>query len=389
MSVNVNDKSSTSPETPAGHDLLGFSRSCWETFLSERGLPAYRARQLVQWLHQHRRDDWADMTNLPKALREELAGLGPIDPMVLLTDKKARCGTRKFLFKIGNSAIETVLIPEAKRNTLCISSQAGCLLDCRFCSTGKQGFHRNLTAGEIIGQLRYVQKVLDAEGEGERVTNVVMMGMGEPLLNEEPVFKALQLMRDDLAYGLSKRRVTVSTSGIVPAIYRLSKECDVSLAISLHAPTDALRTDIMSINRKYPLDALMGACRQYLSDAPNRHITVEYIMLDGVNDTPQVAKQLRRFLNGLVCKVNLIPFNPFPGSPYRRSSDEAIQAFRDILKKGGFVTTIRKTRGDDIDAACGQLAGQVADRTRRQERWQARMPIHVTKSKPSDSAARD
>ena len=290
-----------------------------------------------------------------------------IQPPPVISDKLSDDGTRKFLMDVGNgNAIETVFIPEETRGTLCISSQAGCALDCSFCSTGKQGFNRNLSVAEIIGQLWQANRALGHDPKGERIiSNVVMMGMGEPLANLDNVITALHLMLDDNAYGLSRRRVTVSTSGIVPAMDRLRDACPVALAVSLHAPYDALRDELVPINRKYPLAELMAACQRYLEKAPRDFITFEYVMLDGVNDSESDARSLLKLVQEVPCKFNLIPFNPFPKSPYKRSLTERVRRFADILMGAGIVTTTRKTRGDDIDAACGQLAGQVKDRSKR------------------------
>lgn len=360
-------------ETVAKTNLLGLSAAGLASFMTSIGEPTYRAAQVLQWIHQRGVLDFDAMNNLSKDLRNRLKTLAEITLPTVVHTSEAACGTRKWLMQVtGGSAIEVVLIPEPNRATLCISSQVGCLLDCAFCSTGKQGFHRHLTSAEIIGQLWYAHHQLLSEGKAG-VTNVVMMGMGEPLLNRDQVFPALHIMRDDKAYGLSKRRVTVSTAGVVPGIEALTKECDVALAISLHAPNDNLRDELVPINKKYPLAMLMAACRGYLDADPRRHITVEYVMLAGVNDTPMHANQLKRLLQGYACKVNLIPFNPFPHVEFKRSSPEAIAAFKTILIKADIITTVRKTRGDDIDAACGQLAGQVNDKTFRQSRWLAKV----------------
>jgi 23S rRNA (adenine2503-C2)-methyltransferase len=362
-------------------NLLGFEREALrEYFVQTLNDKPFRGDQVFKWIHQSRVDDFEQMLNLPKVLRARLAETCVIAPAPTIFESIATDGTRKWLHEVSGSGVELVLIPEPKRNTLCISSQVGCMLDCKFCSTGKQGFGRNLTAAEIIGQLWYVQRTLDAEGQGQRITNVVFMGMGEPLLNVDNVFAALRIMRDDCAYGLSKRRVTLSTSGVVPEIFRFSRECDASLAVSLHAPNDALRDEIVPINKKYPLEKLMKSCWDYIHVDKRRHVTIEYVMLDGVNDTPQHAKQLTKLLAGLPSKINLIPFNPFPHAPYQCSSDIAMAKFRDMLVKSGYVTTIRKTRGQDIDAACGQLAGKVQDRTRRQLRWKERNQSAVTEN---------
>jgi 23S rRNA (adenine2503-C2)-methyltransferase len=307
------------------------------------------------------------MTDIKATLREQLSRSACITAPDILREELSGDGTRKWLLNVGSgNAVEAVYIPEATRGTLCISSQAGCALDCSFCSTGKQGFNRNLSVAEIIGQLWWANHQLGKNSEGNwAISNVVMMGMGEPLLNFDNTVSALRLMLDDQAYGLSRRRVTVSTSGIVPAMDRLRDECPVALAVSLHAPNDALRDQLVPINQKYPLKELLAACRRYLERAPRDFITFEYVMLDGVNDTVQQAHELVRLVADVPCKFNLIPFNPFSQSPYRRSKLDAIQRFRDVLMQADITTTTRKTRGDDIAAACGQLAGQVLDKTKR------------------------
>jgi 23S rRNA (adenine2503-C2)-methyltransferase len=310
------------------------------------------------------------MSDLAKSLRQNLAEVAEVVPPRMIGDTTAADGTRKWLLDVGNAnAVETVFIPEASRGTLCVSTQAGCTMACRFCSTGRQGFNRNLTTAEIVGQLWWANRALGAVHGDERViSNVVLMGMGEPLLNFENLLPALRLMLDDNGYGLSRRRVTVSTVGIVPMMDRLRDECPVALAVSLHAPSDALRSRLVPINDKYPLATLLSACRRYLARAPRDFITFEYVMLDGVNDSEACARELIGLVADLPCKVNLIPFNPFPDSGYRRSPRDSVRRFSYILNSAGIVTTTRKTRGDDIDAACGQLAGQVRDRTRRAPR---------------------
>ena len=351
-------------------NLLDLDAAGLERFFAEMGEKPFRAKQLLRWMHRFGQSDFAAMTDIAKSLREKLVGVASITPPPIISDKLSDDGTRKFLFDVGaGNAVESVFIPEDDRGTLCVSTQAGCALDCAFCSTGKQGFNRNLTVAEIIGQLWQANRALGVDPKGERViSNVVMMGMGEPLANFDNTVTALRLMLDDNAYGLSRRRVTVSTSGLVPVIDRLGEECPVALAVSLHAPNDALRDELVPINRKYPLRELMVACRRYLEKAPRDFVTFEYVMLDGVNDSDAHARELLALTRDVSCKFNLIPFNPFPGSPYRRSSAPRIRRFADILISAGIVTTTRKTRGDDIDAACGQLAGQVKDKTRRNER---------------------
>jgi 23S rRNA (adenine2503-C2)-methyltransferase len=346
------------------------------------GEKPFRAKQLQRWIHQFGADHFAQMTDLAKSLRQKLEASATIAAPSVTSDSTSSDGTRKWLMDVGNgNAVETVFIPETNRGTLCISTQAGCAVNCRFCSTGKQGFNRNLTVAEIIGQLWIAEfelrrtKGVEPGPKGERqITNVVMMGMGEPLLNYGPTVAALKLMLDDNAYGLSRRRVTLSTSGVVPMMNRLGHDCPVALAVSLHAPNDALRDDLVPLNRKYPLAELMSACRRYLDYAPRDFITFEYCMLDGVNDTDQHARELIALVGNpacpVPCKINLIPFNPFKESGMHRSGNDRIAAFAKILMDAGIVTTVRKTRGDDIDAACGQLAGDIQDRTRVQERMQ-------------------
>ena len=350
-----------------GDNLLGLPRPALEHWFAERGHKPFRARQLMQWLHQRRVLDFGEMTDLSKPLRAELAASASIELPRVINRHQSVDGTVKWLLAARNGqAIETVFIPEQDRGTLCISSQVGCALDCAFCATAKQGFNSNLTAAEIIGQVWVAMAELPPRANGEpAVTNVVLMGMGEPLANYRNVVPALELMLDDHAYGLSRRRVTLSTSGLVPQMDRLAEACNVSLAVSLHAPNDALRDELVPINRIHPIAELLDACWRYVAAWGNRHVTFEYVMLDGVNDAPEHADQLIRLLAGKPAKVNLIPFNPFPGTEFRRSSPEAIAAFRDRLRARNVVTTVRRTRGDDIDAACGQLAGRVKDRVRR------------------------
>jgi 23S rRNA (adenine2503-C2)-methyltransferase len=341
-----------------------------------------RAKQTLKWLHQSQVSDFSAMTDIAKTARETLARHAEIRDLNAIRDSTASDGTRKWLFDVGSSAVDAVFIPENDRGTLCVSSQAGCALDCAFCSTGKQGFNRNLSTAEIIGQLRYANRALKADmgivgrtPDGvQPVTNVVMMGMGEPLANIDAVVPALELMLDDNAYGLSRRRVTVSTSGMVPQIDELSQRCPVALAVSLHAPTDALRDVLVPINKRYPIKELLAACNRYLKFAPRDFITFEYVMLDGVNDQMEHAEALIKIARQVPSKLNLIPFNPFPNSEFKKSPRDVILAFQRRLSDAGIVTTIRKTRGDDIDAACGQLAGQIKDRTRRTTKT---IPIHA------------
>ncbi|NLO80208.1 MAG: 23S rRNA (adenine(2503)-C(2))-methyltransferase RlmN [Xanthomonadaceae bacterium] len=361
------------PAAPAKLNLLDLDRKAMEGFFAELGEKPFRAVQVIKWIHQRGVYDFDAMTDLSKALRAKLSELCEVRLPEVIFDQRSADGTRKWLLRLdGGNAIETVFIPEPNRGTLCVSSQVGCALECSFCSTATQGFNRNLTIAEIIGQLRFAVSAL-AE-EGRKVTNVVFMGMGEPLLNFNNVVAAASLMVDDHAYGLSKRRVTISTSGVVPALYRLAEATDVSLAVSLHAPNDELRDQLVPINKKYPIAELLPACRNYLGNNPHRRITWEYVMLDGVNDQDEHARQLARLLAGIPSKINLIPFNPFPGSRYRRSSPERIQRFARILQQAGYVTTTRRTRGDDIDGACGQLVGKVHDRTRRRFRREQQAP---------------
>lgn len=361
-------------------NLLDLDPAQLTAYCAALGEKPFRARQLQRWIHQFGVSDFDAMTDLAKSLRDKLKTRAAIVAPQVISDHISSDGTRKWLVDVGQgNAVETVFIPEENRGTLCISTQAGCAVNCRFCSTGKQGFNRNLSVGEIIGQLWMAEfelrraKGIEPGPKGERqITNVVMMGMGEPLLNFEPVVAALKLMLDDNAYGLSRRRVTVSTSGVVPMIDKLSQECAVALAVSLHASNDALRDNLVPLNKKYPLQELMAACNRYLNYAPRDFITFEYCMLDGVNDTDQHAQELVKLVKTgdqpVPCKFNLIPFNPFPESGLVRSNNVRIKAFAKVLMDAGIVTTIRKTRGDDIDAACGQLAGEVQDRTRVTER---------------------
>ena len=355
-------------------NLLDLEPQALFKFFAQRGERPFRAKQVSHWIHQRYVDDVAAMTDLTRPLRESLAREAMIRGPQVIRDTTALDGTRKWLLDAGNgNAVEAVYIPESDRGTLCVSSQAGCALDCAFCSTGKQGFNRNLTTGEIIGQLWHANRTLLADGvmapwiaHGRApVTNVVMMGMGEPLANFDNVVPALALMLDDNAYGLSRRRVTLSTSGLVPLIDRLRDECPVALAVSLHAGTDELRNRLVPINRTYRLAELMAACLRYLERAPRDFITFEYVMLAGVNDEPRHARAVIDLVRDVPCKLNLIPFNPFPKTEFRTSSRAAIMAFQHQLTDAGLVTTVRKTRGAEIDAACGQLAGQVLDRTKR------------------------
>jgi 23S rRNA (adenine2503-C2)-methyltransferase len=348
-------------------NLLDFDADGLNNWFAGQGEKPFRAKQVLRWMHRSGVADFDAMTDIAKSLREKLKAKAVVAPPAVVSDKLSDDGTRKFLIDVGNgNAVETVFIPEDDRGTLCISTQAGCALDCAFCSTGKQGFNRNLTVAEIVGQLWQANNALGVvHGDQRVISNVVMMGMGEPLANFDNTVTALRLMLDDNAYGLSRRRVTVSTSGLVPAMDRLRDECPVALAVSLHAPNDALRDQLVPINQKYPLKELMAACQRYLEKAPRDFVTFEYTMIDGVNDADAHARELLNLVKAVPCKFNLIPFNPFPGSPFRRSPAERVRRFADRLMQAGIVTTTRKTRGDDIDAACGQLAGQVKDKTRR------------------------
>ncbi|MBN7769248.1 23S rRNA (adenine(2503)-C(2))-methyltransferase RlmN [Marinobacter daepoensis] len=353
-------------------NLLGMPKAKLEAFFESLGEKRFRAQQMLQWMHQRGVDDFDQMTNVSKPLREKLKEIAEIRGPEVVYDETSKDGTRKWVMRMDNgNSVETVLIPDGERGTLCVSSQIGCSLDCTFCSTGKRGFNRNLTAAEIIGQVWVARKAFMPFEPSERpITNVVMMGMGEPLLNFENVVDAMNLMMADLAYGISKRRVTLSTSGVVPALDRLGEVTDVSLAISLHAPNDELRNQLVPLNKKYPISELLAATRRYLARLPDkRKATIEYTVIEGMNDQPEHARELAMVLKGLPCKINLIPFNPFPESDFRRPSMNATRRFQTVLNEAGYVTTIRTTRGDDIDAACGQLVGRVEDRTRRSQRY--------------------
>ena len=379
-------------------NLLDFDLDALAAYCEQLGEKRFRAVQLFRWIHQRGARDFDQMSDLAKSLRSKLAGLAEVKLLPVISEQRSTDGTIKWLFDVGaGDAVEAVYIPENDRGTLCVSSQAGCAVGCRFCSTGHQGFSRNLSTGEILAQLWFAEHTLRREqaargvqpqagaGHERVITNVVMMGMGEPLQNYSALVPALRVMLDDHAYGLSRRRVTVSTSGVVPMMDRLRADLPVALAVSLHAPDDALRNELVPLNRKYPLAELLAACQRYLDTAPRDFITFEYCMLDGVNDTEAHAHALlalvspRGPVGHVPCKINLIPFNPFPQSGLKRSANERVQAFAQILLAGGLVTTVRKTRGDDIDAACGQLAGEVQDRTRVEQRM-TRMPIPLVRS---------
>ncbi|HET8900195.1 MAG TPA: 23S rRNA (adenine(2503)-C(2))-methyltransferase RlmN [Rhodanobacteraceae bacterium] len=349
-------------------NLLDLDRQGLRDFFAGLGEKPYRAEQVMRWIYHRLESDFEAMSDLGKDLRAKLAEHAVVTPPSTLLEKASTDGTHKWLLGMdGGNAIETVYIPEPTRGTLCVSSQVGCALNCHFCSTGTQGFNRNLAASEIIGQVWVAAKHLgNVTHQNRRITNVVMMGMGEPLANFDNVVTAMSLMRDDLGFGLANKRVTLSTAGMVPLIDKLSAVSDVSLAVSLHAPNDELRTELMPINKRYPIAALLAACRRYVSTRPRATITFEYTLMKGVNDRPEHARQLVKLMRTLPSKVNLIPFNPFPGTRFERSEPAAIAAFQQILNHAGLVAPVRRTRGDDIDAACGQLKGQVQDRTRRQ-----------------------
>ena len=345
-------------------NLLNFDRKGLEALFIEMGEKPFRATQVLKWIHQEGVFDFELMTNISKTLRARLADMAEVRVPDIVFEQKSDDGTYKWVLELdGQNRIETVFIPEDGRGTLCVSSQVGCALECTFCSTAQQGFNRNLSTAEIIGQVWVAARALKGKAN---LTNVVMMGMGEPLLNFNNTVASLNLMMDDFAYGLAKRRVTVSTSGVVPAMYRLAEVSDASLAVSLHAPNDELRNELVPINKKYPIAELLEACKHYIKGEKRRKITFEYVMLSGVNDSVEQAHELKRLLADVPSKVNLIPFNPFPTTQYKRSSNNAIHRFTNVLKEAGLVTTTRKTRGDDIDAACGQLVGKVKDKTKRQ-----------------------
>lgn len=359
-------------------NLLGLTRSGLEAFVLEMGEKPFRARQLFKWLYKRAVGDFDSMTDLGKDFRRRLAEIAEIRTPEIITAQVSADGTRKWVLRFeGGQAIEVVYIPEPGRGTLCISSQVGCQMDCQFCATGAQGFNRNLSTAEIVGQVWLANRELGYSPDGDRViTNVVFMGMGEPLANYRNVVPAAEIMMDDLGLDLSRRRVTVSTSGLVPQMYRIADETNVALAVSLHAPTDELRSLIVPINRRHPIKELLEACWHYVEKQNARNVTFEYVMLDGFNDKPEHARELAQLLRGHPAKVNLIPFNPFPGTRYQRSSNAAVERFRDLLIKGGVMATIRRTRGDDIDAACGQLAGRVNDRVVNRLRHKT-FPIEV------------
>lgn len=376
VSSSTSSANAVIAEGSAKMNLLGLPETKLVAFFESIGEKKFRAIQVMKWIHQFGADNFDDMSNVSKDLRAKLKNIAEIRPPEVVQQFDSTDGTRKFLIRVaGGNVIETVFIPDGDRGTLCVSSQVGCSLDCSFCATGKQGFNRDLTAAEIIGQVWIAAKSfgqLQANGP-RRVTNIVMMGMGEPLLNFDNVVDSMNLMMHDNAYGISKRRVTLSTSGVVPQLDRLSQFTDACLAISLHAPNDELRNELVPINRKYPIAMLLDSAKRYIEAMPDTHrkITIEYTLIDQVNDRPHHAHQLAELLRDVPVKINLIPFNPFNLSNYKRVSNNALRKFQDILMEAGYITTVRTTRGDDIDAACGQLAGQVNDITRRSERYRA------------------
>jgi 23S rRNA (adenine2503-C2)-methyltransferase len=365
-------------------NLLNFDRAKMEAYFLSIGEKKFRAHQMMKWVYHHGVTDFEAMTDFGKALRSKMQDFVNVDVPKVLQEKIAADGTTKWLVGLqGGNAIETVYIPEPSRGTLCVSSQVGCSLACTFCSTGAQGFNRNLQAAEIIGQVWLAAQRLKHQEGNRRITNVVMMGMGEPLLNFDNVVSAMNIMRDDFGFGLANKRVTLSTAGMVPMIDQLAASCDVSLAVSLHAPNDELRSQLVPLNKKYPIKELLDACVRYVADKPRATVTFEYTMLKGVNDRPEHARELAKILRHVPSKLNLIPFNPFPGTQYVRSDEAAIDRFQTVLMHAGYVTTIRRTRGDDIDAACGQLVGQVQDRTRRS----AALRTEAKPSNPIETAA--
>lgn len=372
-------------------NLLGMTHEKMIQFLESLGEKSFRAAQLMKWIHLGGVDNFQDMSNIGKSLRDKLTEVAVIRVPEVTYKEFSKDGTRKWVLRLDqDNSIETVFIPTDGRGTLCVSSQVGCVLDCSFCSTGKQGFRRNLTAAEIIAQVWVANKSFGArENRGDHaITNIVMMGMGEPLLNFDNVVDAMHIMKDDVGYGISKRRLTLSTSGIVPEIDRLGDVIDVSLAVSLHAPNDALRNQLVPVNKKYPLAQLLAACKRYLDryESARRRITMEYVMIDGINDKPEHAQELAKLLKQVPSKINLIPFNPFPGSNYRRSSAERVLWFQNYLHKQGYTTTVRSTRGDDIDAACGQLVGKVDDLTKRNQRWREKLVLTQIQNDSSDQS---
>ncbi len=358
-------------------NLLNYTLPKLEQFFVEIGEKKFRAKQVFRWLHVYGAQNFDEMTDIAKSLRATLEQIATIEAPQLVSEQISTDGTRKWALEVsGGNKIEAVFIPEEGRGTLCVSSQVGCALECQFCSTARQGFNRNLTSGEIVGQLWWANRRLGKDPKGEKlITNVVMMGMGEPLVNYENVIDAMKIMLDDNAYNLSKRKLTLSTSGVVSRFDWLAEDCPVALAISLHASNDEVRDKIIPINKKYPIAELVAGCKRYLEKSPKNYITFEYVMLKDVNDKLEHARELTKLMKGLECKFNLIPFNPFPNSGFESSSWEQILKFQKVLQNGGYITTVRKTRGDDIDAACGQLVGKVQDKTKRQEKWKNFIPL--------------
>ncbi len=358
-------------------NLLNYTLPKLEQFFVEIGEKKFRAKQVFRWLHVYGAQNFDEMTDIAKSLRATLEQIATIEAPQLVSEQISTDGTRKWALEVsGGNKIEAVFIPEEGRGTLCVSSQVGCALECQFCSTARQGFNRNLTSGEIVGQLWWANRRLGKDPKGEKlITNVVMMGMGEPLVNYENVIDAMKIMLDDNAYNLSKRKLTLSTSGVVSRFDWLAEDCPVALAISLHASNDEVRDKIIPINKKYPIAELVAGCKRYLEKSPKNYITFEYVMLKDVNDKLEHARELTKLMKGLECKFNLIPFNPFPNSGFESSSWEQILKFQKVLQNGGYITTVRKTRGDDIDAACGQLVGKVQDKTKRQAKWKNFIPL--------------
>ncbi len=364
-------------------NLMGLDRQAMESYFIGMGEKTFRASQLMKWIHQMGVSDFAEMTNLSKSLREQLAQNAKISAPEIISDQLSNDGTRKWLLKVpGKNAIEMVFIPEESRGTLCVSSQVGCTLSCSFCATGKQGYNRDLSTAEIIGQVWLAKHLLAEQYNTDNriVSNVVMMGMGEPLMNFDNVVSAMRIMQDDFCFGLSKRRITLSTAGVVPKIDQLKEICPVSLAVSLHAPNDELRNELVPLNKKYPIKELLDACNRYVADSARARITFEYVMLEGVNDDLEHARQLVELMKTVPGKVNLIPFNTFDGIDYKRSSNSRINRFRDVLHESGIIVTVRRTRGDDIEAACGQLAGDVMDRTKRAEKFRIEVQTRELKA---------
>ena len=370
--IAVTTQTPVDTSCPSAINLMGLDRAAMEAFFVDLGEKPFRATQVLKWIHQLGVNDFSEMTNLSKQLRQSLSENCEISVPDIVSDELSKDGTRKWLLSVpGKSAIEMVFIPEESRGTLCVSSQVGCTLNCSFCATGKQGYNRDLTTAEIIGQVWIAKHLLAAQYQTDDriISNVVMMGMGEPLLNFENVVSAMHMMQDDFCFGLSKRRITLSTAGVVPKIDALKESCPVSLAVSLHAPNDELRNELVPLNKKYPIADLLAACNRYVEDSARSRITFEYVMLQGINDELAHAHQLAALMKQVPSKVNLIPFNTFEGIDYTRSSNSRINRFRDVLHENGVIVTVRKTRGDDIGAACGQLAGDVMDRTRRAEKF--------------------